>query len=220
MKKITYIPYHPFSESKPESLVFLLHGFGANASDLMPLAYSWAPHLKKTLFVSLEAPLLLEARPEKRAWFLLKDFDLSQIAHDIQEVLPAIVTLVDQLASENNIPSHRIAFVGFSQGAAVALSLGLYGKSVGGVVGYSGFIAPRTPPKPDFLTPTCLVHGDCDPVVLIKHLYDAQTFLKEYKVFSESWVTEGLGHGMSPFGLEKGRIFLQKVLLKKDEIAF
>jgi hypothetical protein len=46
----------------------------------------------------------------------------------------------------------------------------------------------------------------------ISFLSDAQKILKEGQVPFEAWVCEGLGHGISPFGLEKGRVFLQRVL--------
>ena len=46
----------PNEKIKPTSLVVLLHGIGADAFDLIPLAKQWAPNLKNTKFYSLHAP--------------------------------------------------------------------------------------------------------------------------------------------------------------------
>ena len=59
MQSLNYekFPNHDF---EPNSLVILLHGIGADAFDLIPLAKHWSITLKKTKFYSLHAPFVLQ----------------------------------------------------------------------------------------------------------------------------------------------------------------
>ena len=84
-------PDHDF---KPNSLVVLLHGIGADALDLIPLAKHWSLTLKKTKFYSLHAPYPYRLATPGRQWFDLEDRDQTRILKEIELVKPMILTFL------------------------------------------------------------------------------------------------------------------------------
>jgi phospholipase/carboxylesterase len=215
MTPLRFIDYKSSSNDgwTAKSLVIFFHGFGADKQDLMSLARTWATHLPHTLFISLDAPHMLSGeRHAGRFWFTIDPFDLKHISQEMRSLYPDVCETIRSLQKQYHIPPHKVALVGFSQGAAVALSVGLYQIPVAGVLGYSGFLIPPSDAGIPNFPPICLIHGDQDQIIPLHYLKDAQAFLKAHQVPFEMWISEGLGHGISPFGLEKGRLFLQKVL--------
>ena len=211
MKKLNYLVHNPLDHNtSPQKVVFLLHGYGANAADLIPIAYSWSPHTANTIFISLNAPRPLSDKQDSFAWFDISDLDPERIQIEIKSSIKPTLDTLHHIWDKYSISPEQTLLVGFSQGASMALYLALYHIAVKGVVAYSGFlIAPETP---QFSPSVCLVHGDQDHLIPLSELKKTQDTLKKYRIPFESWISEGLGHGMSPFGLEKGRVFLEQVM--------
>ena len=74
-----------------DSLVVLMHGIGADAFDLIPLAKYWSSALKKTKFYSLYAPYPYGLGPTGRQWFHLEDRNQTRILFEIEAVKPLIL---------------------------------------------------------------------------------------------------------------------------------
>merc|ERR1712072_661544 len=78
--------------------------------------------------------------------------------------------LADEEAADG-IPHSRIAFAGFSQGAAIAMYAGLtHTKQLGCIVALSGYLAGREKLAQDIQitnrqTPILQCHGDSDPLI-------------------------------------------------------
>ncbi len=133
--------------------VVLLHGFGAPGTDLVDLGRFL--DLPDTRFVFPEAPLELGGvYGEARAWWRL---DLAKLEQDLRtgnasdrskelpEGLPAVRAqvgqFIDQLAVKFATTTERIVLGGFSQGAMVALDVGLHHATrLAGLVLLSGTI--------------------------------------------------------------------------------
>src|SRR5437763_15923723 len=102
-----------------ERTLVLLHGYGADQHDLLPIAQEIDPRLR---VVSLQAPLSLGG--SMRAWFHLSQDARGGIAFDkrhAREGLQAAAEAVEQIAKQ----SPRPLLLGFSQGAAMALGVAL-----------------------------------------------------------------------------------------------
>ena len=84
----------PSKESKINSLVILLHGIGADAFDLIPLAKYWSSALKNTKFYSLHAPYPYKLSPLGRQWFDLEDRDQTRILKEIDSIKPIILEFI------------------------------------------------------------------------------------------------------------------------------
>src|SRR5207302_10833423 len=96
----------------------LLHGFGADQHDLLPLARDLDPSLR---VISLAAPIALEQGG--RAWYRLQEGPQG-ISFDAREVLEAgniALEAVEEIARESPDP----ILCGFSQGGGMALAAAL-----------------------------------------------------------------------------------------------
>jgi phospholipase/carboxylesterase len=205
----------PSSGAPARSAVLLLHGYGADGNDLIGLAAEWAPALPDTLFYSPHAPSPCEAAPFGRQWFGFQDKPRHLVAVEVATAARVIDQALDQLLKELSLPSGKLALVGFSQGAMMALHVGLRrSEAVAGILGYSGLLmAPELleqhlKSKP----PVLLMHGAADTVVPCASLGEAEAALKRHGVPVEAVMRPGLAHGIDPQGLALGQTFLQRVL--------
>jgi phospholipase/carboxylesterase len=128
--------------TSPTLAVLLCHGYGAPATDLVPLAaelMTLAPELARQVrFVFPAAPLsLLElGMPSSRAWFHLplevltrRQQDWEGYARAVPEGLAAarraVMGAVSALAAATQLPYGRIVLGGFSQGGMVTTDVAL-----------------------------------------------------------------------------------------------
>ena len=212
MQSLNYekFPDHDF---EPNSLVVLLHGIGADAFDLIPLAKHWALTLKKTKFYSLHAPYPCKLTPFGKQWFDLEDRDQTRILKEIELVKPMIITFLKKKLKDYNLQYKDLILVGFSQGTMVALNLTLTMKEeVKGVLGYSGGVILTKSGKIEIISKPniCLVHGKNDEVVPKKMMETTKIILKDNNIDVDTHLIENLGHSIDQKGLEIGQNFLVK----------
>ena len=212
MQSLNYekFPDHDF---EPNSLVILLHGIGADAFDLIPLAKYWALTLKKTKFYSLHAPYPCRLTSFGKQWFNLEDRDQTRILKEIELVKPMIITFLKKKLKDYNLQYKDLILVGFSQGTMVALNLTLTMKEeVRGVLGYSGGVILTKSGKIEIISKPniCLVHGKNDEVVPKKMMETTKIILKDNNIDVDTHLIENLGHSIDQKGLEIGQNFLVK----------
>jgi phospholipase/carboxylesterase len=125
------------SASAADTLVVMLHGFGAPGNDLVALGHELSPS-KPTRFVMPEAVMELGgAYGSARAWWMI---DIEQLERDMAQGRPRdrrnetpeglgaarrqVNTLLDELVT--TYQPKRLVLGGFSQGAMLALDVALY----------------------------------------------------------------------------------------------
>ena len=198
--------------ASPRRLVVLLHGLGADGNDLFGLAPAFAPALPETAFVSPDAPYPCDMAPFGRQWFSLQTRDPAAILAGVKDSARILDGFLDDMLEKYRLDDSKLALVGFSQGCMMSLYVGpRRAKRIAGIVGYSGRLVGDTAEfksKP----PMLLVHGDADQVVPPDSLPLAVAALEKAGVPVEAVARPGLGHGIDPIGLERGRDFLVKVL--------
>ena len=145
------------SESATNRLV-LLHGWGADANDLVPVGKLLTEGLKDRFeIVSLSAP---QAHPSGlgRQWYPL-------YPHQWEQVPNAVLDLEKRLNSLcfKDIPLSKTLLLGFSQGGAMALELATRNKFEG-VFALSSYPHPEWKPLKN-MSPIFLCHGNFDQVV-------------------------------------------------------
>jgi len=137
--------------------IILLHGWGADADDLIPVGKSII-HNSCIEFelISLAAPSL-RSNKMGRQWYSLfpPDWNESEIAVD---------KLLDTLKAfdQTNISLKKTILFGFSQGAAMAIDAGLK-LDLGLIISCSGYPHPKLDPIKN--NPVLLSHGLQDDVV-------------------------------------------------------
>lgn len=132
----------------------LLHGWGADADDLLDLGEELAG--RRAGVVSLRAP---EPHPcgVGRQWYDLQQPEWPGLAGARQQLKLRLEALAQSL------PLERTVVLGFSQGAAMALDVAS-DLPVAAVICCSGYPHPGWNPRAP-LPPILLTHGRADPVV-------------------------------------------------------
>lgn len=205
-------PVHRPASGKVRRLVVLLHGLGADGSDLIGIAPIWAELLPDCEFISPDAPFPCDMGPFGRQWFSLQERTPEAILAGVRGSAPILDAFLDEaMASRGLDPSH-LALVGFSQGTMMALYVGLRREAkVAAIVGYSGVLvgAERLEHELRSAPPVLLVHGDADEIVPVKAHPAAVAALKRQGVPVEALIHPGLGHGIDEDGLRRGGTFLR-----------
>ena len=204
-------PMLPATSGAAKQAVVLLHGYGSDGSDLIGLGQMWAPGFPDALFVSPNAPEACAINPAGYQWFPL-DLDRPQ-SRIVGAPLarPPIEEFLRALWDETGLGPAETVLAGFSQGAMMALHVGVQlTESLAGIVAFSGALIPpeRYASKP----PVLLLHGDLDPLVDPSLSREALSVLKAEGYDVELLVSPGIGHSISPEGLEAATAFLVRVL--------
>ena len=199
-----------------QTLVVLLHGYGANGQDLIGLGQQWQPLFPNTAFISPDAPEPCAMNPFGGfQWFDLTLRDPSEYWRGVQKAGPALDEFLTQQMQHYGLDEAKTALVGFSQGTMMALHVGLRrAKSFAGIVGYSGKLAGPEHLKNEIKTkpPVLLVHGNADEVLPVSNIEEARVALEGSGVQTQTHVSPGLGHGIDMKGLELGAMHLKAVL--------
>ena len=164
----------------------LLHGWGADAQDLVPVGQLLTESFKDRFeIVSFSAP---QRHPSGsgRQWYPL-------YPHDWEQVPKAVLDLEKRLdnLSFDKIPLNKTLLLGFSQGGAMALELAARNKFEG-VFALSSYPHPKWQPSKD-MSPVFLCHGNIDQVVPKEASQKSFKILRETGIKSELYFFEG-GH--------------------------
>jgi len=205
-------PVVPPRQGDPRQLVVLLHGWGADGNDLIGLAPVLQPELPHARFASPNAPDPCDQNPMGRQWYSFMDERPEVLKRGYARAADMIDAYLDAELARLKLDDTRLALVGFSQGAMMAVYVALRrARLIAGVVGFSGMMidADNTAAELRSRPPVLLVHGDADPVVPFDSLHEAVGVLLELDVPTQWHVSPGVGHGISPDALEAGASFLK-----------
>ena len=199
------------------SLVVLLHGIGADGQDLIDFASSWSPSLPETEFFAPHAPFPFDMAAIGRQWFSLNTMDISALQAGIRTAREYVHHTLNHALEQRSLTEDKVALVGFSQGAMVALYSALRRpRSCAAVVSFSGALIEDHTCYPQKSTPPIfLSHGDQDSVVPFEALSVAENLLKQQGLSVTTLPRPGYGHGIDPVAAEHARAFLTYHLQKK-----
>ena len=165
--------------SNPQSLLITLHGYGASADDIAPLAKALTNAKNQTLLVTPNAP---NTHPESQGyfWFPIQTLSEEELSSGTKAVLPSLQNWVSDLQKELNISPEKTSVVGFSQGGMLALCIN-QGKKVLAkkVLCFSGGSC-LLPQELDDFAHYQLVHGTDDVVVPLSMAIQTVTAYKKF----------------------------------------
>jgi phospholipase/carboxylesterase len=182
----------------PRRRLVLLHGWGANAQDLMSLAPALT--LDACEFCFPEAPFNHPYAPTGRMWYDLEHADPTGLVQSRQQLGDWLRTL-----DSTDVPLSKTLLGGFSQGGAMALEVGL-SLPLAGLAIFSGYLHPdldATSQSPS----TCIIHGRSDTVVPIAAARQIEQFLQARQV-PVVYHDLPMGHEITPEALDKMRDFI------------
>lgn len=201
----------PLRSGSPRQLVVLLHGVGADGSDLIELAPALARHLPHAAFIAPDAPEPCDMAPFGRQWFSLRERRPAALLAGARACAPALDAFLDAELRAAGLGPRQLALVGFSQGTMLALHVALRrAPALAAVLGFSGALlgaeclADEVVARP----PVFLVHGDADEVVPVAALHAAVQGLQAGGVPVQWSVRRGLPHAIDPESVAHGGGFL------------
>ena len=212
-KSIAFSEYTlpPFSGNKPESIVVLFHGYGDTGENFILLSMFWAELLPNTLFVALDGPTTCKEMPGKK-WLRASSKNSAQLFKEINLLTLSLNRYLEDLLKKYGIPPEKLALVGFSQGARVALHVGLR-RPCAGVVGFSGsFLDDTTTKLRSFPPPILLIHGLEDKKAPSSLGRESYKRLEALNVPVTLFLMPGIGHDIDPRGSQIAVEFLQDCL--------
>jgi phospholipase/carboxylesterase len=194
-------------------LVVLLHGLGAGGADLIDLAPVLARSLPDALFVAPDAPFPCDLAPFGRQWFSLQSRLPADMAAGVRQAGPVLAAYLAEQLERASLGPDALALLGFSQGAMMALHVGLrLVPPPAAIVAISGRLVEVTAlhDEPSATPPVLLVHGDMDDVVPVEAMSAAEVALRDKGVPVECCLRPGLGHAIDAEGLDQAAAFLAR----------
>ncbi len=220
-KPIQFLDDIQYSQHPDAFWVFMFHGFGADASDLKPLADVLTPENMKINWVFPNGIFTVPIGPmmSGRAWWPLT---LSQLPSDWSHYSPPELTSLRpqiwKMIESFKIPWNRIILGGFSQGAMLATEVYLSApETPAGLISFSGSLirkkewtealAQRKNQK------VFLSHGEMDPVLPSSGTQKLMQILKENQIQCDFCSFRG-GHEIPTQAITKAKIYLQSIQSK------
>ena len=195
LQALTYGP----TDGTADWCLVALHGWGANAADLVGLA----PYLDLPNFAMVfpDGPWPHPQAPGGRMWYSFPaGYDFRRphdfaAQDDLQASQARLKTWLLNLAKTTQIPLERTILAGFSQGGAMSLDVGAQLPLAGQII-LSGYLhgpaqATVTP------RPVVMVHGTVDPVVPIALAHQAKEALIAQGQ-PVTWHEMAMGHEIPP----------------------
>ncbi|MBC7906568.1 MAG: dienelactone hydrolase family protein [Rhodospirillaceae bacterium] len=210
----------PASGGEARQLVVLLHGVGADGSDLMALVPYVAPALPHAAFVAPNAPFPYDMAPYGRQWFSLADRSVPALTAGVCAAAPLLDAFIDQQLADHGLTDADLVLVGFSQGTMLALHVApRRPRACAAVIGFSGalmaadMLGAELTSRPRIL----LIHGEADEVVNPACLAQAEQALSAVGIPVLAEMRPDLGHSIDGPGLGLAIGFVRQALgLEED----
>jgi phospholipase/carboxylesterase len=216
MKYITQKP--KITTSTPPPVLIILHGYGADEFDLLPIASQLNPNF---LAISIQAPIELDLGGY--SWYHLQQTP-DGLRGDHQTRIESEELLIKELpaivASENG-NLKNMYLMGFSQGAAMCYALvgrhdlSNIGLNISGVIVLSGYVPDDV--RESLLQkdlsniPFFLSHGKYDDLIPPRAMHNAQGILEHAgaKIFAKEYET---GHGLTEETVSDIRNWMKNII--------
>ena len=199
----------------PKGLVVLLHGWGANHEDLVPIAQLL--RLSEVEFQLPNAPIPHPYNPVGRMWYNLPE-DYSFMSSpdfyhqpDLAASRQQLTMWLTSLPEITGVGLDRTILAGFSQGGAMTLDVGL-SLPLAGLLIMSGYLHAVNPQAQPIPKPTFIVHGRQDAVVPIQAAYQTQAYLTSVG-FTPEYQELAMGHEINPTTMALMQDFIDSQLV-------
>ena len=200
---------------KDKKLLILLHGYGANGMDLMPIG----DYIKKAVtkfeldYSAPDAFEICDANPYGFQWFKLSpDRDYSYNA-EVEKVSAKVLTdIIIQETQNHHIKISDVILCGFSQGGMVALSTSLTTKDKPlATICLSGLLVDNINPIGEMQPNILVLHGEEDDILPIDFYNKTKQQLDDHGIEYQAKSYPNLGHSISQDELDDLIIFLENL---------
>ncbi len=172
---LDFITIPALDPEQPLGNIILLHGWGANQQDLEPLV----PYLRLPTHQFLLPNGLFDHQltPTGKTWYSFTG--AGELTATSREELAAsraaLTTWIQDLPSQTGVPLAKTWLLGFSQGGAMTLEVGL-NLPLAGLIVMSGYLHPEIS-APKVFPPIAILHGRQDEIVQIEQAWRTRSTL-------------------------------------------
>ena len=164
------------SSQSAKHRIILIHGWGADAKDLLPISKMIIENSVIDFeVISIQAPSI-HPNNSGRQWYKLYPPNWEEAENEVDNLRLSLKKL-----DKSNIPLKKTILIGFSQGAAMAIDSGC-NLDIGLIIACSGFPHPKWNPEKNY-PPILISHGLLDDIVPINA---SQIIFKKIKSISEN----------------------------------
>jgi len=157
MKSLNHHEYVSIGSQSASRRIILLHGWGANAYDLLPLGKELIKDFNNDFeIIAIQAPNL-SANSNGREWYKLFPADWDQASIAVDQLIYTLKGF-----GKDKIPLKKTVLLGFSQGAAMSIDAG-FKLDLGLIISCSGYSHPKWNPTSN--CPVLISHGKNDNIV-------------------------------------------------------
>jgi phospholipase/carboxylesterase len=198
----------PAQEHKAKHLFVFLHGCGATAQSMIPIAFRFQARFPSAALV-VPSGFDPDARGgAAQEWYPTRGLNCDNHRERVAAVLPDVEDLVRREQTNLGVPAGRTVLIGFSQGGTVALEAVKAPGLASAVVAFSSRFA-QTPARGSHIASRIhLVHGEFDSVVSRVYAERAARVLEALHVPVTLDIVEDLGHALSQRAISLGSLRL------------
>ncbi|MDE2398294.1 MAG: esterase [Burkholderiales bacterium] len=187
----------------PEQLMLLLHGVGGSGASMAVLAQALRQEFPQAAFLAPDAPNRFDGGGNGRQWFSVAGIGEDNRVARVAAAVAPFRSWVHQTQQRLGLGPAATAFVGFSQGAILALETTLAEDGIAGrVIAFSGRYA-KPPQRAPRETTIHLLHGGADPIITVDHARAAFSALNALQGDATIDIAEGVGHEPHPVLVER-----------------
>ena len=200
--------FAPTPEHPAKHLFVFLHGCGATAQSMIPIAFKFQARFPSAALV-VPSGFNPDARGSvAQDWYPTRGLNCDNHGERVAAVLPDLEDLVRREQTSLGVPASRTVLIGFSQGGTVALESVKTAGVAGAVVAFSSRFA-RLPARGERIGSRIhLVHGEYDSVVSRVYSERAARVLLGLHVPVTLDIVEDLGHALSHRAISLGSLRL------------
>ncbi len=200
---------------KEKKLLILLHGYGANGMDLMPIGDYVKNAIKKFEldYFAPDAFEVCDSNPYGFQWFKLSPDREYSYNGEVEKVSTKVLSdIIIQETQNRQIRISDVILCGFSQGGMVALSTSLTIKEKPlATICLSGLLVDNIHPIGETQPNILVMHGEEDDVLSIDFYHKTKQQLDDYGIEYQAKSYPNLGHSISQEELDDLIIFLDNL---------
>ena len=192
----------------PHHLFVFLHGCGATAQSMIPIAFKFQARFPSAALV-VPSGFDPDARGgAAQDWYPTRGLNCDNHRERVARVLPDVEDLVRRAQTNFGVPAGRTVLIGFSKGGTVALEAVKAPGLAGAVVAFSSRFAQTPARGSNIASRIHLVHGEFDSVVSRVYAERAARVLTGLHVPCTLDIVEHLGHELSHRAITLGSLRL------------
>jgi phospholipase/carboxylesterase len=200
--------FTPSQEHRTNHLFVFLHGCGATAQSMIPIAFKFQARFPSAALV-VPSGFDPDARGEAaQDWYPTRGLNCDNHGERVASVLPDFEDLVRREQTNFGVTASRTVLIGFSQGGTLALEAVKTPGLASAVVAFAARYARLPACGARIGSRIHLVHGEVDSVVSRVYAERAARVLSGLHVPVTLDIVEDLGHALSHRAISLGSLRL------------